>query len=206
MAPTLVYLSFGRMNPVTVGHEKMVNYMIEKAGINGAKAIIGLSMTQNGHKNPLTPAEKLNLVTRAFKNKKLNGVYIEPHIIPLLAKLNKKYPGAQFKIFVGSNRQGRFVDPKYFPSVIGNVVVPRPTGSMSATQVRNAAFRGDRKFFSESIPASILGNTNNLMKLIKTRRQNAIDANKAKAEAKKRKANTAANTRKKKTKRTATSS
>ena len=46
-----VFFTFGRMNPPTVGHEKLLNVLARKAGRNPYR--IFLSQTQDSKKNPL---------------------------------------------------------------------------------------------------------------------------------------------------------
>lgn len=191
-----VYFTFGRMNPVTIGHEKMVNEMINRARKNGAKAVVGISMSQDPLKNPLPPNKKLNLVQRAFANKKLNGIYQAQYIGNLTNQLRKKYgKNANFTIFVGENRRGKFIDKGF--NIVGNITVPRPKGSISATEVRNEALRGNREFVSRSIPASIQGNTNQLIQLIQTRMHPNLVAKYLNEQKEKRKAAAAAAKKKK---------
>ena len=195
-----VYFTFGRMNPVTIGHEKMVNAMIEQARKNGAKAIVGISMSQDPLKNPLPPNEKLNLVKRAFANKNLNGIYQAQYIGNLTKQLREKFGNkANFTIVVGENRRGQFVDKGF--NVVGNIAIPRTGGNISATKVRNAAKRGNREFVSRSIPSFLRGNTNRLMGTIQNRMTQELvnkylneQKEKRKAAAKKRKAEAAADT------------
>jgi len=186
-----VYFTFGRMNPVTIGHEKMVNEMINRARRNGAKAVVGISMSQDPLKNPLPPNKKLNLVQRAFAGKKLNGIYQAQYIGNLTNKLRNKYgKNANFTIFVGENRRGQFVDKGF--NIVGNMPIPRTGENVSATKVRNAALRGNRGFVSRSIPASIRGNTNQLINLIQNRMHPNLVAKYLNEQKEKRKAAAAA--------------
>jgi hypothetical protein len=163
-----VYFTFGRMNPVTIGHEFMVNELIKRARNNGANAVVGISMSQDPIKNPLSPSEKLELVKKAFGGKNLNGIYQAQYIMNLTNQLRKKYgKNANFTIVVGKNRKGNFIDKGF--NIIGNIAVPRTAGNISATKVRNAALRGNSEFVSRSIPAIILGNTKKLIETIRSR-------------------------------------
>ena len=59
-------LAFGRMNPITNGHEKLVNKVKEIAGKVGGSHHIVLSHSQDAKKNPLTADQKVKHAKRAF--------------------------------------------------------------------------------------------------------------------------------------------
>jgi hypothetical protein len=59
-------LAFGRMNPITSGHEKLVNKVKDIATKVGGSHIIVLSHTQDSRKNPLSAAQKVKHAKRAF--------------------------------------------------------------------------------------------------------------------------------------------
>jgi nicotinic acid mononucleotide adenylyltransferase len=61
-----VVFTFGRMNPVTVGHEKLVNKVQSVAKTEKADARIYLSHTQNKKKDPLDYPSKIKYATKAF--------------------------------------------------------------------------------------------------------------------------------------------
>lgn len=61
-----VVFSFGRMNPVTIGHEKLVNKVKSVAKSNSADARIYLSHTQNNKKDPLSYKDKFRFARKAF--------------------------------------------------------------------------------------------------------------------------------------------
>ena len=58
--------AFGRMNPPTTGHAKLVEKVKEIAKQNGADHLIVLSHSHDPKKNPLTPKEKLKYVKAFF--------------------------------------------------------------------------------------------------------------------------------------------
>ena len=49
-----VVFTFGRMNPPTVGHGKLIDKVLSVAKSSGAKAIIYPSKTEDDNKNPLS--------------------------------------------------------------------------------------------------------------------------------------------------------
>jgi hypothetical protein len=59
-------LAFGRMNPITNGHEKLVNKVKEIADKVGGSHHIVLSHSQDAKKNPLTADQKVKHASRAF--------------------------------------------------------------------------------------------------------------------------------------------
>ena len=61
-----VVFSFGRMNPPTIGHEKLVNKIKSEAKAQGADARLYLSHTSNKEKDPLTYNEKAKYAKKAF--------------------------------------------------------------------------------------------------------------------------------------------
>ena len=59
-------LAFGRMNPITKGHETVVNKVHEIAKKHNAGHTVVVSHTQDAKKNPLTAAQKVKHAKRAF--------------------------------------------------------------------------------------------------------------------------------------------
>ena len=55
-------LSFGRMNPPTIGHQKLMKKLIEVAHKDGGVPMLFLSHSQDKKKNPLTYQEKLKFI------------------------------------------------------------------------------------------------------------------------------------------------
>src|SRR6056300_994776 len=76
-----VFFTFGRMNPPTIGHGKLMNVMSTKAGKNPYK--IYLSQSQDPKKNPLTYEQKVKHTRKMFPkharnimmDKKLRNVF-----------------------------------------------------------------------------------------------------------------------------------
>ena len=76
-----VFFTFGRMNPPTIGHGKLMNVMSTKAGSNAYK--VYLSQSQDARKNPLTYDQKIKHARKMFpkharsiiKDKKLRNVF-----------------------------------------------------------------------------------------------------------------------------------
>ena len=59
-------LAFGRMNPITSGHEKLINKVKDIAAKVGGTHHIVLSHSQDAKKNPLTAEQKVKHAKNAF--------------------------------------------------------------------------------------------------------------------------------------------
>lgn len=59
-----VYFSFGRMNPPTIGHEKLMDKLAQAAGKNPYRMY--LSQTTDAKKNPLAYKDKVKFVRKMF--------------------------------------------------------------------------------------------------------------------------------------------
>ena len=59
-----VYFTFGRMNPPTIGHEKLLKKLASKAGRNPYR--IFLSPSEDKDKNPIDYKSKIKFARKAF--------------------------------------------------------------------------------------------------------------------------------------------
>ena len=69
---TLVY-AFGRMNPPTAGHGKLIQKVKQLAQRERADHLIVVSHSQDKHKNPLTPQKKVAHLKRMFPQTKFKA-------------------------------------------------------------------------------------------------------------------------------------
>jgi dephospho-CoA kinase len=84
-------LAFGRMNPITSGHEKLVKTVKDLAHDVGGSHHIVLSHTQDSQKNPLSGAQKLKHAERAFPGTNFSVSTKEhPTFLQHAAKLHKQ--------------------------------------------------------------------------------------------------------------------
>ena len=60
----VVYFAFGRMNPPTIGHGKLLDVLAAKAGRNPYKLF--LSQSQDSKQNPLDYSDKIKIVRKMF--------------------------------------------------------------------------------------------------------------------------------------------
>ena len=104
--------TYGRMNPPTIGHLKLVKKMIGEARRHKADPWIFLSPTQNAKKDPLSPNRKIYYAEKSF-GPNVN-IDIQANIFTVLVELyNKGYK--KLIMIVGSDRIPEFSKtiPKY---------------------------------------------------------------------------------------------
>jgi dephospho-CoA kinase len=166
-------MAFGRMNPITVGHEKLVNKVQELAKKVGGSAHIVVSHSQDPKKNPLTSAQKLKHAKRAFP-----GVIISasdkdaPNFLAQAAKLYKQGV-TYFHMVGGSDRVGEYetILNKYngvkgphgmfnFKHIEVHSAGERDPDAegvegMSASKMREMASKGNFKEFRKGVPSKM---------------------------------------------------
>ena len=170
-----VYFTFGRMNPPTTGHEKLMNELAKKAGRNPYK--VYLSQSKDKKKNPLMYQEKVKMV-RKFFPKHARQVILDKkvkNVFDVATKLfNEGYKN--LTMVVGSDRVNEFntLLNKY-NGVKGrhglykfNKVNTISAGErdpdaddvsgMSASKMRKLASDGDFTQFSQGLPRSVSNN------------------------------------------------
>lgn len=159
-----VVFAFGRFQPPSTGHEKLVRKVYELSAQIGADAIIFPSLTQDGKTNPLPFKEKHRFLTRLFPYMNFsNGNIRNPvEALQVLSKLG--YDAAYF--VVGQDRAKDFerVKPyiksrKYCQSNADIAlehfeVVPiaRAKDAVSGTAMRDAAVAYDFTKFAAMVP------------------------------------------------------
>jgi hypothetical protein len=83
-------MAFGRLNPITFGHEKLVNKVKEIADKVGGSAHIVVSHSQDSKKNPLSLSQKLKHAKRAFPGINISASDSSaPNFLSQAAKLYK---------------------------------------------------------------------------------------------------------------------
>ena len=168
----VVYFTFGRMNPPTIGHEKLLEKLARTAGKNPYRVF--LSQTQDNKKNPLSYMEKVKFARKMFPryarsimlNKKVKNIFDV-----LVTLYNEGY--VNVTMVVGSDRVNEFdiTINKYngkkaahgfynFRKI--NVVSagqrdPDAEGAegASATKQRTAAKENDFTSFSQGLPKKV---------------------------------------------------
>lgn len=101
-----VYFTFGRMNPPTVGHERLMDKLAEKAGHNGYKVF--LTQT-NDNKNPLVYESKIKHARKMFP-RHARSIVLDHNIKQIFDVAKKLYEQNYTNIVmvVGSDRVGEF--------------------------------------------------------------------------------------------------
>ena len=157
-------ITFGRMNPITVGHQKVVDKVKAEAKKQGAKPYVYLSHSQDKKKNPLDYDTKLKSARKAFGPSVTRSR--ARTIIEVMVELQKKHK--EVTVIVGSDRVREFktllnkYNGKDFTYDKINVMSagqrdPDAEGAagMSATKMRTAAQSGDYKSFKKGTPRSL---------------------------------------------------
>ena len=98
-------ISFGRMNPPTVGHQKLVDKVKEVARSRGGKPMIFLSHTQDSKKNPLSYSDKIKFARVAFGRDVVKPSSAKT-IIDIANKLSRDYDN--LVMVVGDDRVREF--------------------------------------------------------------------------------------------------
>src|SRR6056300_670494 len=83
-----VYFTFGRMNPPTIGHEKLLNKLSVKAGKNPYRVF--LSQSQDSKKNPLNYAEKIKFARKMFP-KHARSIMMDKKVKTVFNAIQKLY-------------------------------------------------------------------------------------------------------------------
>ena len=177
-----IAFTFGRFNPPTIGHEKLIN-KVKSIPANDYK--IYLSRSEDKNKNPLSPTQKLNVMKTMFpqhaRNIELNPTNM---ILDIVTDLYKK-GYTNITMVVGSDRVREFdsilnryndVRSRHGYYNFDNIKVvsagerdPDAEGAvgMSASKMRSAAAKGDLKTFSLGLPNNYKNKANDLMNLVR---------------------------------------
>ena len=165
-------LAFGRMNPITSGHEKLIKKVKDIAGSVGGSHHIVLSHSQDSKKNPLTAAQKLKHAKRAFPGTNFSTSDKEhPTYLKQAEKLHKQGV-THLHMVGGSDRAESF--HKYlhqyngthkgalynFKSIKIHSAGERDpdaegTTGISASKMRDHATKGNFKEFKKGAPSSM---------------------------------------------------
>ena len=163
-----VVFAFGRMNPPTIGHGKLIDKVHELAKEHKADHSVVLSRTQDKKKNPLTAEKKLKHAKRFFPGTKLSVATDEhPTLIHHAARLNKE--GHDHLIMVaGSDRvdqyhkllndyNGKEYNFKRISVVSAGDRDPDADGAegMSASKMRGHASKNEFDHFKKGIPSHV---------------------------------------------------
>ena len=158
-------ITFGRMNPPTVGHEKLVNKVIAVARTKRSEPRVYLSHTQNPKKDPLKYSQKIKNARAAFGNVvKQSNI---KNIVGIMQSLEKEGI-EEVTMVVGSDRvsnfrtflnkyNGKDYNFKKITVVSAGARDPDAAGvaGMSASKMRALAAAGKEKEFADGAPSGL---------------------------------------------------
>ena len=169
-----VVFSFGRFNPPTTGHQKLLQKVIQTAKQMGGQPKLFVSYSQDSKKNPLTAKQKIAYIKKMFPKEarplELKDNSSIKNAIDVATELNGKYD--KLVMVVGSDRVNDFktllnkyngVDSlhgfyKYQDIQIVSAGERDPdaegVAGMSASKMRAAAASGDYESFSLGLPST----------------------------------------------------
>ena len=166
-------LAFGRMNPITSGHEAVVNKVHEVAKKHNAGHTVVVSHSQDAKKNPLTAEQKVKHASHAFPNTHVKAASkAQPTILHHAAELAKQ--GVEhLHVVAGSDRAEEMHNllHKYnnkpsahghynFKSITVHSSGERDpdaegTTGMSASKMREHAAAGNKEEFHKGAPSKM---------------------------------------------------
>ena len=165
-------MAFGRMNPPTTGHAKLVDKVKEVAAEHDASHHVVLSHSQDPSKNPLSAKDKLKHAKRFFPNTNLSTSDSEhPTFLHHAAKLHKQGV-THLHMVAGSDRvpeykkklaqyngkhEGALFNFKKITVHSAGERDPDAEGAegMSASKMRGHASTGNFKEFNKGIPSHV---------------------------------------------------
>jgi len=172
--------TFGRFNPPTIGHEKLINKV---ASVRADDYRIYLSRSEDAKKNPLGANEKLNVMKSMFpRHARKIEINTTNMILDICSMLYKQGVTEIFMV-VGSDRVREFetminkyndIKSRHGHYNFDNVNVlsagerdPDADGAsgMSASKMRDAASKGDLASFKRGLPRGV--NADQLMKQVR---------------------------------------
>jgi len=157
--------TFGRFNPPTIGHEKLINAVIAVNQREGGTALIYGSHSQDSKKNPLSHKQKFKYLEKMFPRmkKSLQSKATEKNVFEIATELNGKYD--KLVMVAGSDRVDEFTsllnsyngikakhgfyEFKEIEVISAGARDPDEEGAtgMSASKMRKAATQGDFNAF-----------------------------------------------------------
>ena len=166
---TMVF-AFGRMNPPTIGHEKLIKKVVETARVEQGDYVIVLSKTQKSPKDPLDPDTKLVFAKKMFP--RVNLQLATTQMPTFFSWLKKFYEEKYDKVIMigGSDRVREYQELlnkyngqpsqytfKVLEALSAGERDPDADGAagMSASKMREYAKNNDYTNFKKGIPITL---------------------------------------------------
>jgi hypothetical protein len=159
-----VVIAFGRLNPITNGHEKLANKIKSVAKSNSAVAKLYLSHSTNPKKDPLEYQTKIKFAKKAFGN--IVTASSAKTIFEALQELDGKFD--EVIVVAGSDRvsefdtmikkyNGNLYNFKTLEAVSAGERDPDAEGveGMSASKMRGFAAKNDFESFKKGVPSKL---------------------------------------------------
>ena len=172
-----VVIGWGRMNPITVGHEKLANKIKSVARANSATPLLYITHSQDAKKNPLEYDDKIMLAKKAFGSKLVQKSPSKT-IIQVMKELQGGY--SKLILVVGSDRVNDFdtLLNKYngkdytFDSIEVVSAGDRDpdaddVSGMSASKMRAAAAAGKFDQFKSGLPRKLKGDAKDIYDMVR---------------------------------------
>jgi len=169
-------IAWGRMNPITTGHEKLVNKVLEVSRKSKADPKIFLTHSQDPKKNPLSYDDKVELAHLAFGNIIFKSG--AKTIIEVMKELQSHYKN--IVLVAGQDRITEFETllNKYngkdyhFDSIQVVSAGERDPDAedvtgMSASKMRALALSGDEATFKKGLPTKLQAHADDVYKLVR---------------------------------------
>lgn len=185
--------AFGRFNPLTVGHEKLIHAVENKAKEVGGEAHIVASHSQGTARDPLPQDAKVKYLGKvAGKGTHVTGSSkAEPTFLQYAAKLHKQGV-THLHMVAGSDRVKEYQEKltKYNGGHEGSLFNFKHTEvhsagqrdpdaegveGMSGTKMRAAAREGDMKTFKSGLPKSLQKHAEEIADHIRSIKEHALD-------------------------------
>ena len=173
--------TFGRFNPPTVGHEKLVVAVANVARKEGGEYFVYPSHTQDSKKNPLSQKQKIQYMKKMFSKHRTNiisstgrtalEIASELHdegytnIVMVVGSDRVKEFKSLLDTYNGEDKAHGFYDFDSIKVVSAGERDPDAEGveGMSASKMRQSAVEGDYKTFRKGIPSSLPDKDTKLM-------------------------------------------
>lgn len=165
-----IVIVFGRFNPPTKGHQKLIDAAAREAKRTGAEFKIYPSRTQDKKKNPLDPGIKINYMKQMFPDYEEN-IQNDADARTIFDVLTNAYGEGHSNatLMVGQDRLAEFqgLATKYNGSDLYNFETIQVLSGgqrdpdseriegMSASKMRNYATTGDYQAFAQGVPDTL---------------------------------------------------